>query len=304
MIDEASVGRLLEQGLRFLESEGPESAARAWGKIFDLEPSPARFRQFVDVARRAMRARRQEPSPAWAADLDALHRRVEEGDAIDCDAAIDRWLPEYGGDARFLVACGTVAARLGEVDRARRLFARACECDPKSTEALARLAGLETREGRHDRAVELARRALALDPFDAEAHRALLISAALSGDATLVTQFASRARLVLGDAHYVTSLCDEAAKRRAAASVRFEGGDGRDLWHPIRVEGAHSTEVGHCAERLYVERLLGRGWEVEGQEMVEESGRLVDCLVLQRNSETRRLYFDVTESVEQAEPQL
>ncbi|MBI3843483.1 MAG: tetratricopeptide repeat protein [Planctomycetes bacterium] len=302
MIDESPVRRLLEQGLRILEVEGPESAAKTWGRIFDLDPSPPRFREFADAARRALRERRHEAPSPWEPALDALMNRTDEGRAGDWEASIEKWVADYGDDARLLYACGKVVARLGDSDRARRLFARACERDPRSSEALARLAGIETRDGRHERAIELARRALTIDPFDVEAHRALLISAALSGDVSVVTEFASRARLVLGDSRFVTSLCDEATTRRDAAQVRFQGGDGRDLWHPIRVEGARSSEVGQCAERLYAEKLFGQGWDVEGQELVEESGRLVDCLVLQRNSETRRLYFDVTDCVEQAEP--
>jgi tetratricopeptide (TPR) repeat protein len=297
MNDEA-LDRLFEEGLRLLDSEGRAAATAVWGRVFDLETAAADFREFAERVRRALRSHGSISHP-WAPELEALARRAEAETLAGCAVEIDR-LCDAHVDADFLLAMGDLHARFGEPARARELFARALECDPGRADAFARLAGSETRAGDHDRAVEHAARALALDPFDCDAYRALLISAALRGDLDVVERASRRARQVVPDPRFVDDVCAEAITRGAACRVRFEGGDGRDSRHPVLVRGAESTEIGSCAEKMYAERVLGRGWAVEDQSVFEECGRWLECVLFERDSETRRLYFDVTDLHAQA----
>ncbi len=294
MFDDQVASRLFEEGFQLLEKEGLEPAARAWERIFALEPSAKDLRAFAERTRAARNSLKKRRASGVQRSVEEPSLLAEESLAASSVADLERLVTENPGDSGILLRIGSVLVQKDDTDRARRILLSAAKCDPSAPAPLARLAGLETREGRHGRAGELARQALELDPFDSEAYRALLISSALSGDEETVRRFAARARVVLDDDAFVDRLVDEAARRSAAALVRFTGGDGRDTRHAIQIEGARSSEVGVCAERLYAERLLGPEWEIEGQSFIEEDGRFLDCLLFQRNAETRKLYFDVT----------
>jgi tetratricopeptide (TPR) repeat protein len=293
MLNVAASHRLLEEGLATLESGGRKAAARVFERLFDLDVDSKVVREFADAVRQWISSRRTARDPAVAQLLDRARRFVDDGDAARATALLDQ---AVAGDLcpDDLCHCGRTWVSLGEMRRAREVFVRACEADPDGAAGLSGLAGIETREGHHERAIDLARSVLALDPFDADAYRALLISSAIRGDASAARDAADRARRVIGDDGFVTRLCDEAERRSRAAGVRFEGEDGRDFEHPIRLRGAASRDVRRCAEQLYAERTLGREWEIETHEVMEAGDRIVDYLVLQRESETRKLFFDAS----------
>lgn len=89
-----------------------------------------------------------------------------------------------------------------------------------------------------------------------------------------------------------------------APGIRYEGGNGADIFTAIILRGAHSAREVEKAKFLKLREWygeLGRDWDVVGEARREHRGRQIDEITVRmRNGRTRSLYFDVTECGPQA----
>ena len=83
-----------------------------------------------------------------------------------------------------------------------------------------------------------------------------------------------------------------AATSPALAEASYGGGSGASLQTAITIDADNEME-GVAAEYDYVKQHLP-GWTVASQSVANQNGRSYDVLVIQKGSETRELFFDIT----------
>jgi tetratricopeptide (TPR) repeat protein len=97
----------------------------------------------------------------WRADPDGAFRRLERAEELNPLAA------------RPALTAGTIALRVGRVEKARQEFAKALEREPRNVYALLELGAIAAVEGDRRTALRLIRRANSLSPRDEDLRDAL-----------------------------------------------------------------------------------------------------------------------------------